>query len=904
MLNGGNITPSVSITSTATSICSGTSVTFTATPVNGGTPTYQWKVNGNNAGTNSATFTTTTLTNGAVVTCDMTSSLACANPTTVTSNGITVTVNTTVTPSISIAASASTICSGTSVTFTASATNGGTTPSYQWKVNGSNVGTNSSTYTNASLVNANQVSCVLTSNATCATVATATSNTITMTVNPLVVPTISITASNTTICAGTTVTFNATVTNGGTPTYAWTVNGSPVGTNAATYSSNALQQGAVVQCTLTSGAACATPATVSSNSISMTVNSSAPATVAITSSTNNICSGIPVTFTATTTNAGTNTSFQWKVNGANVGTNANTYNSSSLTNNDVVTCIFSSTSVCPVTSTLGTGTSVNASTSNNGAFFPTAQGNGRQQYLIRASDLTALGMTAGNIQSIGVNVSSATVGNPSTLNNYTIKMGNTTATQTTSSFQTSALATVYGPVSYTPTVSSINTLNFTTPFAWNGTSNVLVEICYSNQVTGTTAYRNAYSTISYNAATYAQQQGATTTICTTATGATTTRRPNFIFTNYPTSTPTSNAITMSITPSVTPTLSISSSTTTICAGSMATFLATPSNQGTSPVYAWKVNGSPVGSNSTTFSSNTLANGDVVSCTLTSNAACASPLTVNSNTLTMTVNANPTVNAGNYASLCAGGNAIALVGTPLGGTFTGTNVSSNQFSPVAAGTYVVTYNYTDGNGCSNSALATIIVNNCSSSLTVKAYLEGYYQGGGIMSNTLYNQGVDPNPVSGISDSLTVELRHAFSPFALAYSYKGNWQTNGNIAATFPGATIGTNYYIVLKGRNALETWSANPVMMTATVNYDFTLSAAQAFGSMQAPLSGGVFGLYSGDITQDLTVDAFDYLQLDNDLLFGAFGYYDSDLNGDGTVDLFDYLILDPNLLAGLTAQTP
>lgn len=87
------VVPSVSITSTATTITSGTSVTFTATPTNGGSgPTYQWKNNGSNVGTNSTTYTSSSLVNGDVVTCVMTSNDACASPTTATSNSITMTV--------------------------------------------------------------------------------------------------------------------------------------------------------------------------------------------------------------------------------------------------------------------------------------------------------------------------------------------------------------------------------------------------------------------------------------------------------------------------------------------------------------------------------------------------------------------------------------------------------------------------------------------------------------------------------------------------------------------------------------------------------------------------------------------------------------------------------------------
>ncbi len=93
---------------------------------------------------------------------------------------------TTLPVSVLISASANPVNAGTSVTFTAAPTNGGTTPAYQWKVNGTVVpGATLSTY---SYVPANNdaVTCVLTSNATCVTGNPATSNVINMVVNPLV----------------------------------------------------------------------------------------------------------------------------------------------------------------------------------------------------------------------------------------------------------------------------------------------------------------------------------------------------------------------------------------------------------------------------------------------------------------------------------------------------------------------------------------------------------------------------------------------------------------------------------------------------------------------------------------------------------------------------------------------
>lgn len=84
----------------------------------------------------------------------------------------------------------------------------------------------------------------------------------------------------------------------------------------------------------------------------------------------------------------------------------------------------------------------------------------------------------------------------------------------------------------------------------------------------------------------------------------------------------SNVITASITASITPTIVIAASNNPICNNSSVTFTATITNGGSTPVYQWKLNGAVVGTNSATFTSNTLINNDVVTCELTSNEPCA------------------------------------------------------------------------------------------------------------------------------------------------------------------------------------------------------------------------------------------------------------------------------------------
>lgn len=184
----------ISIAASATSICAGGNVNFTSTVTSPGTsPTYLWKKNGSAVGT-SANYSSNTLANGDVITCEFTSSGS-----TVVSNSIMITVDMTVAPTVSISASNTVICTGTSVTFNSTVTNGGASPSYAWKRNGAVVATGTS-YTSASWTNGDVISLSVTSNPVCAATTTSNSNSLTMTVNGST--SISITPSGaTTFCA-------------------------------------------------------------------------------------------------------------------------------------------------------------------------------------------------------------------------------------------------------------------------------------------------------------------------------------------------------------------------------------------------------------------------------------------------------------------------------------------------------------------------------------------------------------------------------------------------------------------------------------------------------------------------------------------------------------------------------
>ena len=107
----------------------------------------------------------------------------------------------------------------------------------------------------------------------------------------------------------------------------------------------------------------------------------------------------------------------------------------------------------------------------------------------------------------------------------------------------------------------------------------------------------------------------------------------------------------------------------------------------------------------------------------------------SNSISVTVNPNPTVSFSSVPMLCVSDGPYTLVqGSPAGGTYSGSGVTGNQFNPATVGisNTTVTYNYTNGNGCSGSAQTTVVVDGCAS----------------IAENELDFITVYPNPSTGL------------------------------------------------------------------------------------------------------------------------------------------------------------
>jgi hypothetical protein len=124
----------------------------------------------------------------------------------------------------------------------------------------------------------------------------------------------------------------------------------------------------------------------------------------------------------------------------------------------------------------------NSATTNTLTGYPTPYGRFyggmRTYYLVRATELQAAGFTgAGDITEIGFYVTALNGADASP--NFRISMLNTTITNLTAG-AVAGMTTVFGPQTYSPTVGT-NAHALSSPFRWDGTSNLLIEICHHNQ---------------------------------------------------------------------------------------------------------------------------------------------------------------------------------------------------------------------------------------------------------------------------------------------------------------------------------------------------------------------------------------------------------------------------------------
>lgn len=141
---------------------------------------------------------------------------------------------------------------------------------------------------------------------------------------------------------------------------------------------------------------------------------------------------------------------------------------------------------------------------------------------------------------------------------------------------------------------------------------------------------------------------------------------------------------------------------------------------------------------------------------------------------------------------------------------------------------------------------------------------------------------------------VELRNSSSPYNLIDSQTVLAGAGLPGTASFPSASSGTGYYIVVKGENSVETWSSNPEMFKSNfLRYDFTKASSQAYGDNMKN-SGGLWSFYQGDINQNEIINLDDVILVYNDASSFVSGNAVTDLNCDNIVDLTDLITVFSN----------
>ncbi len=131
------------------------------------------------------------------------------------------------------------------------------------------------------------------------------------------------------------------------------------------------------------------------------------------------------------------------------------------------------------TAVVGTA-NANVATVNNTPYRQASSTQLRIQYLMTKAELNAAGFYGGTITALAYNV---TVAGTFAMPTYDISLAQTNATVLTTTYITTGFTTVYNGISILPVV-GLNTHTFSTPFTWDGSSNIVVNICHTGTGNG------------------------------------------------------------------------------------------------------------------------------------------------------------------------------------------------------------------------------------------------------------------------------------------------------------------------------------------------------------------------------------------------------------------------------------
>jgi hypothetical protein len=381
-------------------------------------------------------------------------------------------------------------------------------------------------------------------------------------------------------------------------------------------------------------------------SVAIVVDSVVTPSVSI-SGLSTLCAGMVDTFTATPVNGGSSPTYQWYQNGAVAGTNAGTFITGILNNNDSIWVVMTSSAIC--------ASSAN-DTSNHIILTVFSPAVDTITASICPSDSFVLGTqayySAGSYNDTLFNASANGCDSIVTLNLSVTSAVTPSVTESTGHSHTICVGTKITFTSH-PT---------------NGGSSPSYQWYVTGNPTGTSA--------TFVDSTLANGDSVWVVMVSNASCATV-------------DTVRSTAIIYVVDSFVTPGVTISSTNTgdTLCDNTMANLIAIGVNGGNNPDYQWQRNGVNVG-NTNTYIANTILSGDVYTCILTSTAACLTQLKDTSSPITFTVIPYPSVSVSVSNTKVCPGDSVSLTASG-GGSYIWSTGATSQSIYSTGGVYTVT-----------------------------------------------------------------------------------------------------------------------------------------------------------------------------------------------------------------------
>lgn len=480
-------------------------------------------------------------------------------------------------------------------------------------------------------------------------------------------------ASANAICLGTSVTLSLqNLTTGSGVTYQWFssldgVSYSPIATATNPTYSTTPTESTYFMCEVT----CATgPSTTASTPVQITFANEVTATVPGTR-----CGTGTVDLSATPSAGATINWFAAATGGTSLAS-GNLFTTPSIS--ATTTYYAAATTAAPGFVTIGTAGTLTGATAQPTAFcnrWP----NYWSQTIYTAAELTAAGLSAGNITSMAYNI--ATLGDGATNANFTVRIGTTAGNNfaNTTFLATTGYTTVYGPSTYTHTASGWQTITFATPYVWDGVSNIVVNVTHdgADSINNSQTYFTA--TADNKVLWVNSYTGATTT------GTTSVNRLNVIFGGQAAC--TSTRVPVVATVSSPPALTLSSANTTICEGDSSTAVTLTAGSGDYDTFVWSPATGVTGDETIGWTFNpTTATSYILTASQTSGALCVVTTTfdvdVNPIPTAITITpASPIICVDGIQSLAVTGGTIGSSGSTTIGSDT-TVTTQNGIEPTA------------------------------------------------------------------------------------------------------------------------------------------------------------------------------------------------------------------------------